>query len=172
MWENQLKWEAAHIRGLALCRLIENAKRPVLKENTETDTQYPDEMQSPCAKLKIITTIFDDILTHGIESLRQLKSIGSSCGDTECSAKLFKTWTMDRLCGSVAVIVDAYQQEYKLKLMVLENIAHAGYEAELTQNVSVWQHLRPVNEDVRLQFKMLCYECDLKSLQIDKSKNC
>lgn len=164
LFENYLKWEAAHKRGSSLCKSIENVKRPVLTKTTETDTLYPDEMISLCEKLKIITTIFDDILSSATESCRQLKTIDSNIDNNN---KFFRTWPMSKVLKSVEIIMDAYRHDFSMKLMVMENIAHSRDNAELIQNISIWDHLRHVNEDVRLQFKMLCYECNISS---NKSK--
>lgn len=167
--ENHAKWEAAQLRGTTLCSIIESLKKPALEDKSSSITAakplYPIELKTPCAKLKVITTIFEDVIDNASESTRQLEAIKrlalvqDSINDSDV-LKL-KTWTISNVIKHVVQLLDAYKQELELKLSVMENIAHSRSSEELILHSCVWQFPCYVNDDIKVILASLAQECEL-----------
>lgn len=170
--ENYRKWKAAHRRGITLCKAIEKCKSRAIKsfndaDNTDTKavdrTLYPAELKPLCDKLKVITTIFNDVLTSAKESKRQIDAfikLGGPNVFSECQL-VFRTWKCDTLQKNVYKICESYENEYKAKIRVMENIAHARYDEDLVMLVAVWEYQKHVNADLHITFKGFAIEADV-----------
>lgn len=165
--ENHTKWEAAQLRGTTLCSIIESFKKPALEDKSSVALAkplYPIELKTPCAKLKVITTIFEDVIDNASESTRQLEAIKrlaqvqDSINDSDV-LKL-KTWTVSNVIKHVIQLLDAYKQELELKLCVMENIAHSRSSEELVLHSCVWQFPCYVNDDIKWILASLAQECE------------
>lgn len=166
--ENHRKWDAAHRRGITLCRSIEKCKLHAIKTFNDKDaaekTLYPTELKAICDKLHVITTIFEDIRNSAIESRRQIVSF-IKLGMTNIfvdSPLVFRTWNCTTLEESIAKICDCYEREYEMKVKVMENIAHARTEDELAMHLAVWEYQTFVNTDVEMLFTALTIEADIE----------
>lgn len=168
--ENQRKWDAAHRRGITLCRSIEKCKLHAIKTFNDSNasdadkTLYPTELRGICDKLQVITTIFEDIRNSANESRRQIVSF-IKLGMTNVfadSALVFRTWNCATLQHSIEQICSAYDHEYAMKVKVMENIAHSRNEDELTMHLAVWEYQTYVNADMEMIFKALTVEADVE----------
>lgn len=166
--ENQRKWNAAHRRGITLCKTIERCKSHAIKTlndtNSSDQTLYPAELKSACDKLKVITTIFEDVCSSANESKRQINSF-IKVGATNVFADshlLFRTWDCDKLECAVDKICNSYENEYKIKIKVMENIAHSRSNDELMMHLAVWEYQMHVNAEFELMFKALTSEADIE----------
>lgn len=168
--ENHRKWDAAHRRGITLCRSIEKCKLHAIKTFNDNDsnaadkTLYPTELKAICDKLHVITTIFEDILNSANESRRQIVSfikLGMPNVFVD-SPLVFRTWNCTTLEESTVNICEAYEREYGMKVKVMENIAHARCEDELALHSAVWEYQTFVNTDVEMLFKALAIEADIE----------
>lgn len=169
--ENQRKWDAAHRRGITLCRSIEKCKLHAIKTFNDTNTidddrtLYPMELKAICDKLNVITTIFEDIRNSAYESQRQIVSF-INLGMTNIFADsmlVFRTWNCSTLQQSIVKICDSYEHEYKMKVKVMENIAHSRNVDELALHLAVWEYQTYVNTDIEMLFKALRIEADVES---------
>lgn len=176
--ENHIKWDAAHRRGIVLCRSIEKCKSHAIKsfstataasssvystDDTEQRTLYPPELKPSCDKLQIITTIFQDIRNSAEESRRQIVSfikLGTATVFAD-SPLVFRTWNCQALEQAIEKICAAYEQEYKMKISVMENIAHSRDDNELAMHLAVWEYQTYVTADVDLLFNALTLEADV-----------
>lgn len=176
--ENHIKWDAAHRRGIVLCRSIEKCKSHAIKsfstataasssvystDDTEQRTLYPPELKPSCDKLQIITTIFQDIRNSAEESRRQIVSfikLGAATVFAD-SPLVFRTWNCQALEQAIEKICAAYEQEYKMKITVMENIAHSRDDNELAMHLAVWEYQTYVTADVDLLFNALTLEADV-----------
>lgn len=168
--ENHRKWEAAHRRGISLCKSIEKSKSHAIKTFNDRDTNaadktlYPAELKTICDKLQVITTIFGDVRNSANESRRQIISfikLGSSNVFAE-SSLVFRTWDCTTLESAICKICDAYEKEYETKAKVMENIAHSRTDDELTMHQAVWEYQTYVNSDMEMLFKALIAEADIE----------
>lgn len=168
--ENQRKWDAAHRRGITLCRSIEKCKLHAIKtfndfNTSETDrTLYPTELRGICDKLQVITTIFEDVRNSANESRRQIVSF-IKLGMTNVfidSPLVFRTWNCATLQDSIERICTAYDHEYEMKVKVMANIAHSREEDELALHLAVWEYQTYVNADMEMIFKALIVEADVE----------
>lgn len=165
--ENYRKWDAAHRRGITLCKAIEKCKSHAIQifnspDSTER-TLYPDELKPFCDKLKVITTIFEDILDSANESKRQIDSF-IKMGATNVFAEsqlVFRTWKCDTLRSAVNKICESYANEYKIKIKIMQNIAHSRSEDELTMHLAVWEYQMHVNTDLEISIRALAIEADI-----------
>lgn len=168
--ENHRKWDAAHRRGISLCKSIEKCKSHAIKAFNDNNvdpvekTLYPAELKSICDKLQVITTIFEDVRNRANESNRQVGSY-IKLGLTNVfidSPLVFKTWTYTTLQESIDKICEAYNKEYQMKTTVMENIAHARNETELAMHLAVWEYQTKINSDVEILIKALVIEVDIE----------
>lgn len=168
--ENHRKWEAAHRRGIALCKSIEKCKSHAIKTFNDGDTNvaektlYPAELKPICDKLQVITTIFEDVRNIANESKRQIVSfikLGSSNVFAE-SPLVFRTWNCATLQNAIDKICAAYEHEYETKVTVMENIAHARTDDELVMHQAVWEYQTYVNPEMEMLFKALILEADIE----------
>lgn len=168
--ENHRKWEAAHRRGITLCRAIDKCKLHAIKiyNNTDTDpadrTLYPAELKPNCDKLQLITTIFEDVRDSANESRRQVDSfikLGAENVFAD-SSLVFRTWTCDKIQSVMNVICTGYDHEYRVKFNAMENIAHSRTDNELAWHVAVWEYQMHVNTEFETIFKALVYEADIE----------
>lgn len=168
--ENHRKWDAAHRRGITLCRSIEKCKSHAIKTFNDNDTNaadktlYPTELKPICDKLQVITTIFEDVRNSANECRRQIVSfikIGSTNVFAD-SALVFHTWNCSTLQDAIDRICDAYEKEYEMKVKVMENIAHSRHDDELTMHLAVWEYQTHVGSNVEILFKALISEADIE----------
>lgn len=158
--DNQIKWEAAQARGTHLCQIIEKIKTKALTTHP-IETLYPDELNAPCAKLKIITTIFEDILQNAKDSVRQLEAI-QKMNNNSANGKLFKTWSLIDFIKCCEKLIDIYTQELAVKLKIMINIAHSQSTKELIIACSLWEFPCFVNKNSKSNFVLLQFECDIE----------
>lgn len=173
--ENHTKWDAAHRRGIVLCKSIEKCKSHSIKSfsdaatistawnDTTPATLYPPELKPICDKLQIITTIFQDILNSAQESRRQIISfirLGSATV-FENSPLILRTWNCQALEQAIEKICTAYEHDYKMKVTVMENIAHSRDDNELAMHLAVWEYQTYVTADVDVLFKALTLETEI-----------
>lgn len=168
--ENHRKWEAAHRRGVTLCKAIDKCKLHAIQtfNNADTDpsnrTLYPTELKPICDKLQVITTIFEDVSNSANESKRQINSflkLGAANVFAE-SPLVFRTWTCDKIQNVIHTICTGYKEEYRVKFNIMENIAHSRSDSELAWHVAVWEHQMYVNAEFELIFKALINEADIE----------
>lgn len=168
--ENHRKWDAAHRRGITLCRSIEKCKSHTIKTFNDNDTNaadktlYPMDLKAICDKLLVITTIFEDVRNSANESRRQVISfvkLGSTNVFAE-SSLVFRTWNCTTLQNAVDKICDAYEREHEMKVKVMENIAHSRNDDELAMHLAVWEYQTHVNSNVEILFKALITEADIE----------
>lgn len=160
--ENHKKWELAQKRGISLCCAIENVKKQALDRiaSEPSETLYPEDLKIPSVKLKTITTILKDVLDSSKECLTQL--IGLKKLQTDANEKLLRTWTVAKIVSSIEIIVRAYEDEYDVKVKVMENVCHSSSKEEIVFHVSVWEFETFVDDDVRFLVLSMQVECDLE----------
>lgn len=166
--ENHTKWEAAQLRGTTLCSIIESLKKPALEDKSSSVATamplYPIELKMPCSKLKVITSIFEDVIDNASESTRQLEAIRRLAqiqdNFSDSDVLKLKTWTISNVIKHVIQLLDAYKQELELKLSVMENIAHSRSSEELVLHSCVWQFPCFVNDDIKVILAGLAQECE------------
>lgn len=160
--ENHKKWELAQKRGIALCNAIENVKKETLDRiaSEPSTTLYPDELKTPSEKLKTITTILKDVLDSSRECLNQLNGLKKL--QSNINERLLKTWTIVNVMNSIETIVQAYESEYDVKAMVMENVCHSASKEEIIYHNSVWEFETFVNDYVRFTLLSMQVECDIE----------
>lgn len=152
----------AQKRGISLCCAIENIKKQALDKiaGEPSRTLYPEDLKLPSDKLKTITTILKDVLDSSKECLSQL--MGLQRLQTDSNGKLLKTWTLSKLVTSIETIVQAYEDEYDVKVKVMENVCHSSSKEEIVFHVSVWEFETFVNDDIRFIVQSMQVECDVE----------
>lgn len=167
--ENHRKWEAAHRRGIVLCTGIEKCKTHAIQsfsnENTDPSerTLYPEDLKTLCDKLRIITTIFEDVRNSALDSRRQIDSfikLGEGSVFSE-SRIVFKTWTCEKVRDVVAEICSSYEAEYLVKVKVMENIAHSKRPEEAVLHLCVWEFPLSVDANIDLLVIQLMAEAEI-----------
>lgn len=169
--ENHKKWDAAQRRGVSLCNSIENTKSHAIKTTAMPavpgDTEpslYPIELKTLAEKLRVITTIFEDVLDSGREAKKQLTAViclGVHNIFSEQSI-VFKTWTCDRIAKCLDDIIECYEQEYDVKVKCMQNIAHSKTAEELVLHSCVWEFPTFVTCDFVQLMKSIVLEADIE----------
>lgn len=162
--ENHSKWEAAQLRGEKFCSLIDTIKRHAIDEYNQDHsmTLYPDDLKTPCDKLKIITTIFEDILKSTTEAHRQIIAIEKlQSNGVNKEIKLLRSWGVEPFKKSISILMRAYEQELELKLNVMKNIAHSKNVNDLVLHGCVWEFPCYVNDSLETVLLSLKQECEI-----------
>lgn len=168
--DNHKKWDAAHLRGVVLCKTTQRCKSNAIRQFNDTNISstdrslYPAELKPTCDKLNVITTIFEDVYNSAIDATIQTNSyiqLGASNVFAE-NRLLFRTWSCDRFHDAVKRIADAYKHEYQVKLRVMENIAHGKNDGQLVLHVAAWELQSYVNDDLRMTFEALINEAAIE----------
>lgn len=157
--ENHRKWEAAQRRGVSLCTSIDNIKSHAIKSSGQSivpgepkPTLYPNELKSVCEKLRIICTIFEDVLESAKESRKQIDAaiqLGAANIFAEQTTAL-NTWPCERIVKCLNDIIDCYEHEYCIKIKCMQNIAHSRTKAELVLHSCAWEFPTYVTAGVQL----------------------
>lgn len=124
-------------------------------------------MKSPCDKLSVITTIFEDIRNSANQSQKEVNSLinlGSENVFSESSV-LFKTWNCSKMRTVMGELCDGYGREYEVKRKVMENIAHSKAPEELTVHLCAWEFEMFVDSGFDLLVKQLALEAEIESEQ-------
>lgn len=100
------------------------------------------------------------MLDSSKECLTQL--IGLKKLQTDSNEKLLRTWTVAKIVSSIEIIVQAYEDEYDVKVKVMENVCHSSSKEEIVFHVSVWEFETYVNDNVRFLVLSMQVECDLE----------
>lgn len=180
MLELHEKWKAAQDRGTSLCNSIEKIKSAVLADRENAKTLFPQNLLDFCKKLEIITTIFEDIVEYTKESLDQLKALEHL--NAPDFAAVTRTWSSRDYVEFVEKILQLYEEEYKIKLIVkgefffahssssdhssdqksieliTENIGYSKTKPELVFHTSAWLFPCYANRNLDLLFKTLALE--------------
>lgn len=112
----------------------------------------------------MITTIFEDVRNSANESKRQISSfikLGAANVFAD-SRLLFRTWDCDKVECVVEKICDGYENEYKIKINVMENIAHSRSNDEIIMHLAVWEYQMHINAEFEMIFKALTSEADIE----------
>ncbi|XP_037960746.1 uncharacterized protein LOC119689890 [Teleopsis dalmanni] len=161
--DNYDKWQLAQKRGLSLCSSIEAIKTRSLstanQAATNDHTQYPQELQTYCDKLAIITSIFHDITTNAKESIRQLRSLSKLPGS--CNETFYRSWQITNFIKFAEQLYNHYVEETKVKQRVMENIAHCTTRVQLIQTCSSWEYPQHVDDFISLMFLFLKQEVNV-----------
>lgn len=170
--ENHAKWNAAHRRGMALCKSVEKCKTRAINSLIDTDldlnaqiTLYPPELKSICEKLQTVTAIFQDIQHSAHEARRQILSLLELSAATTMYADrllVFRTWNSHAFTGAIAKICTAYGHECKMKGTAMQNLAHSRDCDELAMHLAVWEYQTYAAADVDILFKALAVETDIE----------
>lgn len=121
-------------------------------------------MKTLCDKLQIIATIFEDVRNSASDSQRQIDSfikLGTANVFSD-SRIVFKSWTCEKIQEVVADVCSSYEEEYKSKVNVMENIAHAKRSEDIMLHLCVWEFQLCVNSNIDLLIKELIAEADLQ----------
>lgn len=170
--ENHRKWTAAQRRGNTLCASIENIKSHAIKASAQASgpgdsqsTLYPTELKSVCEKLRIITTIFEDVLESARESCKQIETailLGAANVFAEQTIAL-KTWPCQRIVECLNKIIECYELEYSVKINCMQNIAHAKTKEQLVLHTCAWEFATYVtDDDVALPIAQMVADGDIE----------
>lgn len=119
------------------------------------ESLFPEELNVYCRKLETIVSIFDDIINYLKEAKRQFEALDKLCRVNE---PIFRTWDSQKFLVFVNLILKNCQDEYAIKLKVMENIAHSQTKSDLVMHSSIWDYPRYAG-DVDLMVMNLSYEC-------------
>lgn len=112
------KWKLAQKRGLVLCKQIENVKRRALESKEPTQSLFPPELHQICDNLRIICSVFEDIIQNVSLAKTQIDS-GMSAHQFDREAVKFASWSVQDMFEFLMKILKAYQEEYKVKVIVM-----------------------------------------------------
>ncbi|KAL9874932.1 uncharacterized protein ACN427_013256 isoform 1-T1 [Glossina fuscipes fuscipes] len=163
--DNFSKWLVAEKRGLALCNTIEAIKTGTLltaiNENDKTDsTLYPKDLIDRYQKLSLIVGVFQDVVNNVKDSVKQIESLRKLPRSN--SEILYRSWCLDHFADFLVELSQRYNEEYKIKKHVLENLPHCFCQADLIRCVSAWEYPEYVDSFLYLMFLFLNEELNVK----------
>lgn len=132
------KWDLAQNRGIAVCQLIENVKSKALENKEKGESLYPEELTGHCNKLKILVSVFEDIVNIFKESKKQFEALEKLVNKEK--EIIFRTWDTERFSSYAETLVEHCAGEYWMKVKVLENIAHSESKEDLVMHTSIWEY--------------------------------
>lgn len=127
-------------------------------------TLYPNELKPLCEKLRIITTILEDVCSSAMEAKRQIESLIKlgGCNVFSESRIVYRTWTCEKWLEVFANICDRYVNEYKFKCRTMENIAHSRSTEEIVVHSAVWEFQTFVNGELEQLFRFIVIEGNIE----------
>lgn len=174
--ENHRKWGKAHEQGNVLVARIAKLKSNAIRscadsgDSASQETVYPPEMKVHCDRLRMITTIFEDIRDAAYQLQRELTSLINLGAENVIkeNALVFKTWSDSHLQTLVGDLCAMYGREYELKRTVMENVAHSRRTDEITIHSCVWEFQIFVTAELGFKIRQLTFEADI---ELDSSKS-
>lgn len=131
------KWELAQKRGVAICQAIENIKLKSLDNREKGLSLYPQELNGYCNKLKILVSIFEDVINYLKETKRQLEALHKLSKD---NGPIFRSWDSNQFCLFIDLLLERSEIEYTVKIKVMENIAHSESKVDLAMHSLIWEY--------------------------------
>lgn len=106
------KWKLAQKRGYSLCLSIENQLKRSFQSSEGNQNHYSQELLKLCDDLRIITSVFEDLVQNVKKAKNRLETFKNSSKD---DMVLRSSYTIDDLLRNFNDIQIAYVKEYETK---------------------------------------------------------
>lgn len=106
------KWKLAQKRGYSLCLSIENQLKRSFQSSEGNQNHYSQELLKLCDDLRIITSVFEDLVQNVKKAKNRLEIFKNSSKD---DIVLRSSYTIDDLLRNFNDIQIAYVKEYETK---------------------------------------------------------
>ncbi|XP_059612980.1 uncharacterized protein LOC132259382 isoform X1 [Phlebotomus argentipes] len=144
-------WNKAHKRGISVCRSIETIKCKSL----EKDSHFPDDLKLSCEELESLLTTLNDALIKTRDVKKQISALAKLDANSQI---VLKSWTMKKIEKFVEDVLKAFEEEFRIKKLVKENIAFSLSHAESIHMSCVWEYQYFVNQEISTGFTILSAE--------------
>ncbi|XP_075977796.1 uncharacterized protein LOC142977633 [Anticarsia gemmatalis] len=124
-------WVKMREKGVRLCKAITS-----LKLHECMDDYFPSQLRSLMEGLLEILESFKNI----IDAIRILESQLVALSKLQPPDEpVISTWSAEQISKSVTDIFESLQKEYKLKEVIIENVAHCRDEKLIEVYISAWE---------------------------------
>ncbi|XP_055687502.1 uncharacterized protein LOC129792459 [Lutzomyia longipalpis] len=145
---NYASWRVYHRKGINICRAIETAKCKAL----EKQLQFPDDLVPFCKELESLLKSLEDIVENTRGVVKQISALVKL--DRDANAVL-KSWNSRKSEKFAEEVLRAFEEEFRIKKLVKQNIAFALSHAELVHMSCVWEYQFYVNADIAMGFAII-----------------
>jgi hypothetical protein len=114
------KWQLAQKRGISICSSIENLIKSILssKSKDESTVGLNPDLIKLCENLRIIITVFEDLISNFQKACDQLES-SLKLPNTNKGTIYGRTWSLANLIDFLEKVLHLYRKEYEIKLKVM-----------------------------------------------------
>ncbi|KAG5860351.1 hypothetical protein JTB14_006714 [Gonioctena quinquepunctata] len=141
-------WNEHHSEGAQYVKQIALIKSGNLKEYSPILEEHTNDLYTIVQKMKSIEKLLGVFSTQ----MRALDKVDRK------SETLFLSLNTEALVELVETVVDAYSREFKMKELVLENIAHSRNKDEVMFFATCWTLQTHITSTVNLKLETLLLE--------------
>ncbi|XP_008313307.1 cyclin-dependent kinase 2-interacting protein [Cynoglossus semilaevis] len=167
-WHNlMLKWEKLNDTGFNIITNISNMRLSQSSQSSSSSSSLASadtaaDLQDQCSKLREIV----DKMVAIVKKMERLMTSQRGLQDLEDfqfgpegrKVPLFHTWSTQQFVASSDILCEAFQQEVKLKQVVLQEVAHSTNSDLCTVYLSCWLHQPFIPAHVRQTLEALLLE--------------
>ncbi|CAH1163804.1 unnamed protein product [Phaedon cochleariae] len=141
------KWNDSHIRGAQCVKQIAILK----SDNRELTTQLEDYLNSLYIIVQNLRCLEEQFALFKSQ-IRALEKIEKK------SENIFLSLNVLGLAKLIESIVDAYREEFKVKEVILENIAHSKNKHEVMFYATCWTLQANITSDTNFKLELILLE--------------
>ncbi|XP_017293160.1 cyclin-dependent kinase 2-interacting protein [Kryptolebias marmoratus] len=162
-WHNlMLRWDKLNEEGFNVAANIVNTRRSQRDLWTPDESPPSDELQAECSKLQDVVHKMVAVVTkmeHLMELQRGVQELEEfQFGPEGRTVPLFHSWTTKDFEENCGVLMVDFRQELRLKLVILEELAHAVNSDLSMVYLSCWLHQPFIRTQTRLRLEALLLE--------------
>uniref|UniRef100_A0A3P8W5E6 Cyclin dependent kinase 2 interacting protein n=1 Tax=Cynoglossus semilaevis TaxID=244447 RepID=A0A3P8W5E6_CYNSE len=171
-WHNlMLKWEKLNDTGFNIITNISNMRLSQSSQSSSSSSSLASadtaaDLQDQCSKLREIQCHHVYGCVAIVKKMERLMTSQRGLQDLEDfqfgpegrKVPLFHTWSTQQFVASSDILCEAFQQEVKLKQVVLQEVAHSTNSDLCTVYLSCWLHQPFIPAHVRQTLEALLLE--------------
>ncbi|GLV46382.1 uncharacterized protein CBL_20724 [Carabus blaptoides fortunei] len=148
IYNNIQHWNVLHIRGASVVKEMALLKSDVRQ-------LHPAGLESLAVTLNDAVSAMNVIVDNLDTSVQQLKSLIHL---HKSPVPIFLSWPVGKYSEVCERISQAYRQEYKLKYLIGENIAHVSGKDKLMLYAASWTYQPYIDSDIEMCLESLLTE--------------
>ncbi|XP_018567174.1 cyclin-dependent kinase 2-interacting protein-like [Anoplophora glabripennis] len=154
LYNNIQHWNDSHIKGAQIVKQIAILKSEDHRNYSPQLEEYTNDLFSVVLSLDIYRKHFEHYNT-------QIKAVSKLEKNSE---PIFISLNATALANAVIDIANAYIAEFKLKKLVLENIAHSKNKHEAMFYAACWAHQTRITSSINVTLEALLVETGFRPI--------
>ncbi|XP_044264020.1 cyclin-dependent kinase 2-interacting protein-like [Tribolium madens] len=148
VYNNIQEWNDLHIKGSTIVKEIASLKADNPKEFSSNLEQLTTDLYSLVQSLRH----YKDVLIMFSSQMRATEKLQQN------ESPLFISLNLNSLANLVESISKAYEDEFKVKEFVLENIAHSKNKDEALFLAALWTYQYKISDQINMKLEVLLLE--------------